>query len=245
AHVSAGGRAPGATGGHGEEQDPIRLAPDARQPGRRRNRVSVVAGELSHREIEELLGAYALDAVDPDEREAIELHLRDCPRCRAEVAEHREVASFLAHTGAPAPEGLWDKVVASLDASPPPLALAPVVPLARRRGISMRVAAAVGAVAAAAVGFLAFKVVDQGHRIDQVERRATVRDLALQAEGQPGARLAQLRSADGRFSVEVVLLPTGQGYVEGATLPRLPAGRVYQLWALAGTDKISAGVLGQ
>ena len=69
----------------------------------------------------DLLGAYALDAVDPDEREAIELHLATCPRCRAEVAEHREVAAFLSQTGAPAPDGVWDRIAAEL--SPPAPAL--------------------------------------------------------------------------------------------------------------------------
>ena len=54
---------------------------------------------LSHAELEELLGAYALDAVDGEERELVELHLLDCPRCRAEVAEHRAVASFLGSAG--------------------------------------------------------------------------------------------------------------------------------------------------
>ena len=66
--------------------------------------------ELTHDELQALIGAYALDAVDADEREAMELHLLECPRCRAEVAEHREVAAFLAHNGHTAPEGLWDRI---------------------------------------------------------------------------------------------------------------------------------------
>lgn len=32
-----------------------------------------------HDQFSELLGAYALDAVDPDEQAQIELHLRTCP----------------------------------------------------------------------------------------------------------------------------------------------------------------------
>ena len=42
-----------------------------------------------HEDFQDLLGAYALDAVDPTERDEIERHLATCPRCRAEVAEHR------------------------------------------------------------------------------------------------------------------------------------------------------------
>src|SRR3954449_3338683 len=105
--------------------------------------------ELTHADIEELLGAYALDAVDGDEQEAIEVHLRECPRCRAEVADHREVAALLAHGGQPAPDGIWDRIVDSLEEAPPRLNLAPVAPLARRRGVGTRLAAAVAAVAAA------------------------------------------------------------------------------------------------
>lgn len=77
--------------------------------------------QLSHDEVEGLLGAFALDAVDQDEWEAIELHLRGCPRCRAEVAEHREVAALLAHTGAPAPDGVWSRILSELEPAPPAL----------------------------------------------------------------------------------------------------------------------------
>ena len=86
--------------------------------------------ELTHFEIEELLGAYALDAVSPEEADAVEIHLRDCPRCRAEVAEHRETAAVLAYAGSPAPSQLWDRIADALeadDSAPPELDLARVV----------------------------------------------------------------------------------------------------------------------
>src|SRR5437870_7042409 len=105
--------------------------------------------QLSHRAIEELLGAYALDAVDNDEREVIEAHLVDCPRCRAEVADDREVAAFLGHTGGSAPTGVWDRIAASLEEAPPPLTLAPVTPITMHpRSRWVRWAAAAAAVAA-------------------------------------------------------------------------------------------------
>ena len=68
-----------------------------------------------HDELRELLGAYALDAVEPDEARAVEDHLRDCPQCRAEVEEHRSVAALLGNVGAAAPADLWDRIAASLD----------------------------------------------------------------------------------------------------------------------------------
>ncbi len=46
-------------------------------------------------EIEELVGAYVLDAVTPEEREAVEAHIAQCPRCTKLVQEMRETVNFL------------------------------------------------------------------------------------------------------------------------------------------------------
>ena len=48
--------------------------------------------ELTYDEARELLGAYALDAVDGDERAEVERWLATNPELRAEVEQHREVA---------------------------------------------------------------------------------------------------------------------------------------------------------
>ncbi|MGA2209666.1 MAG: anti-sigma factor [Acidimicrobiales bacterium] len=69
---------------------------------------------MNHAEITELLGAYALDAVSPEEAAEIEEHLAECPRCRAEVAAHREVAGVLGNLGGSAPAGLWARIADEL-----------------------------------------------------------------------------------------------------------------------------------
>jgi anti-sigma factor RsiW len=69
---------------------------------------------MTHAEITELLGAYALDAVSPEEAAAIEQHLAECPRCRAEVAAHREVAGVLGNLSGTAPAGLWNRIADEL-----------------------------------------------------------------------------------------------------------------------------------
>ena len=48
-------------------------------------RVELTASQPDHRDFQDLLGAYALDAVTPDERSALEAHLASCPTCPAEV----------------------------------------------------------------------------------------------------------------------------------------------------------------
>jgi anti-sigma factor RsiW len=77
--------------------------------------VTTPANSLSHEEAAELLGAYALDALDPEEAARVEEHLDQCPRCRAEVARHHEVTGLLANSGAEAPAELWDRIAGRLE----------------------------------------------------------------------------------------------------------------------------------
>lgn len=195
---------------------------------------------MSHDEIQELLGAYALDAVDPDERIEIDDHLRDCARCRAEVAEHRGTAAFLAHTGADAPEALWDRIASSIDAPN-------VIPLAppqlgfgvRRRNRWPQAMALVGAAAAVVIGFLLVQVHDQDRRIDRIQGGD---EFALVLQ-EPGVRVAHLTA--GNTELPVALTRDGKAYLQASALPALAQGRTYQLWGQAGRDLVSVAVLGR
>jgi len=235
-----------------------------------------VVRPLSHQEVQELLGAYALDAVDPDEAEAVELHLRDCPRCRDEVRGHREAAALLASVGAPAPAGLWDRIAEQLEETPPPFSApvpgglggpagaaggpsAPaglagpggggrVVPLPpARRSVPVRVAAAALAAAAVLIAVLGVQVVRVNHRLDHMVaavERTGVDQAALAALNDPAGRHVLLQANGGALDAEIVLLPSGEGYLVSSRLPALPDDQTYQLWAIVGSDKISMGLLG-
>jgi len=181
----------------------------------------------THHDLQELLGAFALDAVDDDERDVIEAHLAGCPRCRAEVAGHRETAALLAHTGDRAPDGVWDRIAEALDEAPPVLDLDRIAPrrtarAAVPRSISLRVAA------------------------------TGVANAAGAALTDPRAEQVKLASTDGKATAQVVRLPDGTGYLVPTGLPTLPGGRVYQLWAVRSDARgphlppinISLGVLG-
>lgn len=212
----------------------------------------------SHDEIGELLGAYALHAVDPDEVELIEAHLEGCPRCRAEVAAHREVAALLGNSGGDAPDGLWERIASRLEEAPPPMRLslseaaAPdeaVVPLARRHRTAGNrvVVAAMGAAAALVIGVLGVKVVQQEDQLDRVQQ-ALGDDAMVRAANiallDPDAARPQLTSADGAVQVAAVVLPDGTGYLMADDLPDLDTSRTYQLWGQTGSGMISLGLLG-
>lgn len=209
---------------------------------------------MTHDPIEELLGAYALDAVDDDERAAVEAHLATCPRCRAEVDSHREVAAHLA-AGAPAPEGLWDRIAEALEGeTPPPLRLvidrdvpvapadqpgAEVVRLRPRQRIGVLAAAAAAVVAI--VG-LSISSINQQDRIDDMEAAQGLEQAALDAFAAPDARLADLTGEDGTV-IRAVVLPDGTGYLLADDLPDV-GDRIYQLWGATGDHVVSLGPMG-
>jgi anti-sigma factor RsiW len=195
--------------------------------------------ELQHHEVEELLGAYALDAVDAGEAEAVEAHLETCPRCRAEVDAHREVAAHLAQAGAPAPDQVWDRIAAAIDGdAPPPMRLVvdrPAAPARWRRWAGP----ALGAAAAAAVVVVGVSAV-----VDDGDTGGDLETAALEAFESPQASMAELVGEDGAVLARLAVLPGGQGYVLAGALPDLDDG-TYQLWGSDGATVVSLGVLGR
>jgi len=235
-----------------------------------------------HHDMQELLGAYALDAVDADEAAEIEFHLSSCPRCRSELAEHREVAALLGYAGAPAPAGVWDRIVASLEEPPPalrlsrtpaeppamprstdhpgehrvvslgnrqdqrPEALAPVVPIERRRKtVPRRMFVAAATAAAVLIAGLGIEI----GRL-QVRKSPTLNPSAIQsllyqyADANPGARHITLTSADSAKQVRAVVLPDGTSVLGKGDLATLPSNETYQLWGIVGAQQVSLRVVG-
>jgi Anti-sigma-K factor rskA len=61
-------------------------------------------------DLDSLLGAYALDALDDIDRARVDRYLVTSPRARAEVDEHLHVAMMLGNSAGPAPLALWDRI---------------------------------------------------------------------------------------------------------------------------------------
>ena len=214
--------------------------------------------------IEELLGAYALNAVEDDERQLVEAHLSECQACRNEVRDHREVAALLVGDPAPPPERVWNGILAEIEPVVAPDDLAQVVSLRPRRRLFEMTATgwAVSVAAAVAVAALSAALVTQSSRIgdlnDQViaqEQQIAVLVSDLQADPlqqavsaaltDPGARVANLTAEDTEAGMLVVVLPDGTGYLFQSTLKALSEDSTYQLWAVVDGKVISAGVLGR
>ena len=217
--------------------------------------------ERNHTDIEELLGAYALDAVDDDEKAAVEAHLPTCPRCAAEVAEHREVAAQLANTGADAPEGVWARIVASLEETPPTLDIfgpqsparpdpapgdADVVSLADRRSIRHWLPMSAAAAALVVVGLVAgFLVADDPTPTQPEIAQPDLADVARRMLNDPGSIEVELVSSGSDVEARAVVGPDGSGYLLGTSLPALDEAQTYQLWGVRDDAVISLGILGR
>ena len=193
---------------------------------------------VDHEAVQELLGAYALDALDPAEADAVDVHLRDCPRCRAEVEEFREAAAMLAFGGVTAPPGVWERIQASLEEAPPELELARVVPIRGSRWQTL--GAKLAAAAAVVISLVALSVsITRGGS----DGSSTIADEIAVAVVDPDAINVHLAS-EGRGSADVVLLE-GRAYLVKHSLPALPDGETYQLWGQQGETKVSLAVLGR
>ena len=200
-------------------------------------------------ELDELLGAYALDAVSPEEADRVEDYLAINPKAAAEVREHREVATMLAFTGMDAPEGLWSRIEQELDAPAP----APGPELARVMSIedapSRRRFATVApwiasAAAAATIAVVAIGIAD----------RATAPTDPLvaayeAADADRDSAKATLVAEGSSFEAVAVIDQDGHGYVRAGELPALGADQTYQLWGVVDTgadepNVISLGIFG-
>ena len=72
-------------------------------------------------DLHELTAAYALDALDDDDRRAFESHLDECEECRSELASLSETVSTLAYAaeGPVPPADLRGRILTAARAEPP------------------------------------------------------------------------------------------------------------------------------
>lgn len=185
-------------------------------------------------DIHALSGAYAVDALDSQEREAFDRHLAVCRDCRAEVDSLREAAVSLADTVALTPPAhLRAAVLGNITKVRP---LPPVLPAHPRRS-SRRAWLSGSLIAAAAIAL--FMVLIQPHgaspslsAADQIVRAHDV--VSVSQHLANGATVVWYRSAQKNGAA-----------VSVRNLPKAAAGKTYELW-LQSSDGVMrpAGLFG-
>ena len=185
--------------------------------------------------IHELTAAYALDALDAEERLEYETHLRDCAACQDELESLASVTEALAVAAsgpAPRPE-LRDRVLEAARAEPQT-----VVPLESRRKRALPVAAAVAAVAAAVALGIGLWATQLSGDLDEARTALERQQQAAAVLADPDARTIALATGEGRLVVD----PDGRAVLQLDGVGPAPAGKTYEMWVVEGETPQPAGL---
>ncbi len=188
--------------------------------------------------VDDLLGAFILDAVDPAERELVEAHLLECDQCHTEVISLREAATHLSRgLEVQPPARLRASVLAAVSQQPAQEALQDH---ARAETLAPRSRSATGSKAVwglATAGLLAVG----GWGIWQVvdEDLSPVQEVIQASDAQ---------RFEAAYEGETVTVVTSDSLDRAALitdgLPDLGEGEVYQAWWVSNAGEItSAGLL--
>ncbi len=188
-----------------------------------------------------LSGAYALNALSPEEAEQFRTHLEACSACSQELRELQEAAATMGASEAAAPPAyLRARVLTAVDRTPqlpPQVTRGNVVKLARRRwGTVLLAAAAVVVIVAGAIGITQ---IGDG----QDDQQSLLADAVVEVFQAEDAHSATMETSNGG-EISVATSPElGEMAVDTDELPPLDEQHVYQLWAIQKGTVSSVGIL--
>ncbi|HWU32323.1 MAG TPA: anti-sigma factor [Marmoricola sp.] len=172
-------------------------------------------------EIHALSGAYAVDALDGQEREAFERHLAGCSACQAEVDSLHEAATSLVDAVALTPPAhLRDAVLDDIAKVRP---LPPLIPIGQRRPNRIRWISGSLVLAAAIALFVAFSVRPTSNPHQNLS-------AAAQIVHADDAITVNQHLANGAIVVWYRSARLDGAAVSIKDLPTAASGKTYELW---------------
>ncbi|MFF2305279.1 anti-sigma factor domain-containing protein [Streptomyces sp. NPDC058128] len=182
-----------------------------------------------------MTGAYALDALDPEEQEAVRRHLAECPSCAQEVLEFSETVVRLGLAVAVTPTatlrtGVMERI-ATVRQEPP--ATRAVRAPRGRRGLRRWSHWALAACLAGAVGLGGVAAWQHGLAEDarqETTRARQANDAVAEVLAAPDARVSTSRLEGGAVGTVVVSASLDRAVFAASGMAPPPAGKVYQLW---------------
>jgi anti-sigma factor RsiW len=184
--------------------------------------------------LHELTAGYALDALDPAEREAFEAHLEGCAQCQEELASFWEVTGGLAVAAdGPAPSPvLRDRILEAARAEGQN-----VVPITSRRRVSPVLAGVTAIAAAVAIG-LGIYAMSLNNQLDDSRAALSAQQAVAGVLADANATTVNMNGGSGK----VVVDDAGTAVLVLNALPSAPAGKTYQAWVITDNTPVSAGV---
>ena len=208
---------------------------------------------MMHPDLHTLTGAYALDALDPDERDAFEAHLPDCGPCRVEVEGFLATTALLGSAVAAAPPSgmkgaVLDTVARTRQDAPggpdpvrPPSRRDTVVDLSRRparRAWMDRLLLPAAAVMAIVVAGMSIVVGSLNRRLDDVVPANEIAAVAAAEDLQTW----EATLPDGGSARVVYSASRGEGWFLADGLAATDPGTVYELWLIDDEGPAPAGL---
>ena len=201
-------------------------------------------------DVDVLLGAYVLDAVDEIERRRVERAAATDPAIEVEITRLRGTVDALADAMAvEPPAGLWESIHSDLAKTDHRNDDATLF-TGRSSGDndngsgSNRTFFFAAAAIVVAVLISGATVAGLSRDATPTDSIATMTAMANDAATRPGTRSGVLTDADRSMEVRVIADVEGHGFVMTDALPALPTGETYQLWSAANGTMISLGMLG-
>jgi anti-sigma-K factor RskA len=178
----------------------------------------------------DLLAAYALDALDDDERERFERHLQDCAECTEQLALLREPVAALAYAAeGPVPrKELRDRIIEGARAEP----RAAVIKLPRRNWALGAAAGVAAAAAVLAIG-LGLWANSLSNSLDRERNKSAIQKLL-----EENATAKPLIGAKGSLIVN----RNGRGAILVCGLANAPTSKTYEAWVISGKSPAPAGL---
>jgi len=189
--------------------------------------------------IHELTAGYALDALDPDEREEYERHLAGCAQCQEELAAFWEVtgALALASDGPAPPPGLRERILEAARAEPQTVVSMDEA-RKRRRPPVLAAVAAIAAVVAIGLGIYAISLDNQ---LDDAHSALSKQEGVAAVLADPTATSVSMAAGSGRL----VVAKDGSAVLVLDDLTAPVEGKTYQAWVVEGKTPTSAGTFGE
>ena len=180
--------------------------------------------------VHDLTAAYALDALDVNDRREYEAHLAHCGQCRTELVSLSEAATALAYgvAGPQPPPQLRTQILERARAERPN-----VVPLRPRWAVPAAVAAAA---AVAATIALAIWVTSLSNRVGSLQSQRDRQERVAAVLASPGAQVLRYGS-NGRL----VVTRQGEAALVFRGLARAAPGMTYEAWVARGGKPAPAG----
>ncbi len=193
-----------------------------------------------HEEVASLIPAYAIGATDGEEAQWVEAHLAHCARCRALLAEYRQLAEDMLYAVAPAaaPARIEAALRQEIETSSPSEAR-----VSRRAAFPFPRSALMRYAAVAVVFLLLLSNVALFYRTERLaeETRAQATALAVLAEA-PTVVLKGDAPAPEAEGVVYLRPETNIALLHVYNLPPVPKDRAYQVWLIHNGKRDSGGL---